>query len=236
MKRLLAFTLIALLPAIDCVAHAQAATPCVETAKFLYVPRVFFNVDIHETFSKAIINIPAKFPNPARTSKVDRPFTMTCKSFKAVATKTSLSITGGTAIANIRRIASENTDGDPDLTQPQAGRIILAYNGYFYYPNIREDWTQERIFFDIKEDKIQVWKDWETDRPFWLKDIVVGVKVNGGPLQPVYFENKVTQIKHDLDDLVEIYTKGEYAEVDYVSINFKTGAVTLRNGVAFPAR
>lgn len=212
-------------------AHAQQKAACSPNVVVKILDRIFWGT-FDEGLGEAIIAVPAKFPNPASTKTINKPFLMACPNFSIRTDANSIKVTGG--IHHIKKLIGYWPEGDPDLTSAVRGRILLAHEGRFRYPSIREEWSSERIYMDFVGGKLRVEAEDYID-PF-LKNQVIGARVNGGKLLPVYFDGVVTQIPHGSRDRVEIYLKGEEVQMDYIDINFKAGTITIRNGVPFPKK
>lgn len=190
------------------------------------------------TVAVAHIARTAVFPNPASAVDIGVPYTMKCPKFTASATLHNFTISG--RLADIwPRLAASQPDGDPDLDRSEytPGKVNIYFDGQFDYPNIREDWSQEGISAVVRQGRLVFEAEGYPD--IYFKQAIIGARVNGGKLQPVWFDKKLTQVKHGPRDVVEIYTNdgdGNLADVRYMKIDFDRGVVTLRNDVPFPSK
>ena len=211
------------------IALAQSVVPCSENALFQVDDR---QVWLHDSFIRAIIIVPARFPNPATSEIIIKPFQMKCRTFVAKTSNSEFRISGDVR-QNFRRLISVWKEGHPDNSKVIPGRVVFVFHGDFTYPNIRKNWSQERIYLDLVKDKLVFFHDNNVGR---IKNDVVAVRINGGSLKPVFFDNKVTQIKFGSIDLLEFYLKGGNVQFDYMSLNFKRNIITIRNGIDFPSK
>lgn len=209
---------------------AQKSIPCVSSTRFQIVDQTFWS--IMDTSVEAHYTIPAQFPKPAVSKKVNIPFTMKCPGFTAVSKKGDFTLMGDVG-KNFQKLISFWHEGDPDTTSYIPGMVDLGYYGYFTYANIREDWNQERLALSLTGGRLKL--SYEGYQVF-LKDLIVGYRINSGSLQPAYFENKLSQIKHGPRDIVEIYVKGEEAQLSYLKIDFKNQKIIVRHQTSFPSK
>jgi hypothetical protein len=188
--------------------------------------KVSFDInDMNESFNRQIVTAmtttPGVFPNPSKTEFIDVPFVMTCPSFTASSVNDSFSITGD-VLQNFKRLRGSS------------GGISLLYVYGWKYPSIREGFWSNGVSIRIQNNKFVVESDDEYN--VWFRDAVVAVRLNGGPLKPVYFEGKVTQIQHGPKDLIQLYLKGSDRQFDYLVLDLKKGYINVQNGVEFPSQ
>ena len=134
----------------------------------------------------------------------------------------------------IKLITPPFRDGEVDPEVPPR-RFVLAYDNDYIYPNIQVDYFQQRLSAELRNGRLFFNYDGETYQ-ILFDDLTVGAKVNGGPLQPIFFQKKISQIKHDGNDKIEVFLKGDPIAFDYVMFDFAKGTILIKNGVPFPKK
>ncbi len=212
--------------------HAQSKLECYENTLFQIGDRTLWDSAIHEPVAIAVLNFPARFPNPASKKEIEESFVMKCPSFTARRVKDTFTITGNVQ-QNLGRLINYWFEGNPDQLQKKQGRINLLFSGDFRFPDAREGWSQRRVYMELANGKLVVSYETSLAR---FKNQVVAVRINGGALKPVVFDSKITQIRYGSSDLLEFYISGSDASFDYMALNFKRGIITVQNGVKFPSK
>ncbi|WP_019008942.1 hypothetical protein [Deinococcus aquatilis] len=230
MKKLLVFSLLSFFAS---TAQAQRTIPCNANALVTYASKGGLQSGLDDVFSSLLVYYPASFPNKASTKFVSGPLTMKCPTYTISSTKNSIRV-DGLIDKTIKLITPPFRDGEVDSEVPKR-RFVLAFSSDYIYPNIYQDYFQQRLSLEINSGKLNLKYDGETYQSLF-DDLVLGAKVNGGPLQPVFFQNKVTQVKHDGNDKIEFFLKGESAAFDYVSVDLGKNIIQMKNGVPFPSK
>ncbi|WP_407543811.1 hypothetical protein Q0M94_28425 (plasmid) [Deinococcus radiomollis] len=190
------------------------------------------------SFAPAKITTPAVFPKPASSTEVGVPYTMTCPKFKAESGKDFLTINGDVQTMWGHLLASQS-DGDPDTHGPTLGKVLLLSFEGFRYKSIRQDWYQNNVYADFVNGRLTVHTEGYPEVAF--KQGVIGARVNGGKLQPIWFnQHLVGQVKYRPGDVVELYVTSNdtvfVQEFKYMLLDFKKGLLSVRNDVPFPSK
>ncbi len=214
-------------------ASAQKVVPCTPGALIGYTTKELISADIEPSINSLIVYYPASFPNEAKTKLISGPLSMKCPTYSVSSTTTSMRIDG--PLSKTFSLLSPNFKvGEMDSEKP-ASQLLLAYSGDWIYPNIREDWIMQLLSAELKNGKLTFFNDGDTYQ-ILFNNLVIGAKVNGGPLQPVFFKKTLTQIKHDSNDRIELFVKGDAAVFDYMMIDLGKSIIQIKNGIAFPAQ
>ncbi len=213
-------------------AGAQQIVPCDKQVRFGYrsLDLISFDRGNEIVLASAYLTTPAKFPDPAKTDYVVLPYEYNCNGVVASSTHDEFKIEG--PISKILPLVVSPFRGDGGSFEATPNAIVLAYAGGYVYPNIRQDWYQARVFFTLDNGQIKL-----AYEPYGklLDQVAIGVKVDGGDIQPLFFNNTLTPVKANSGSLVEMFLKGEHRAFDYIGLDFGRGVITIRNGVPFPA-
>lgn len=214
------------------VLAAPKSIPCAGNLDFSYNDPTMMEISGDRVPVSLFITFPAKFPNPEQKKYITEPYTIKCKNFTATADSTTFKMTGNiyTTIKQVSAPFKEN-EGEYDAIP---GKMVLVYEGDFVYPNLQQDWYQDRVFFTLHKNQLKF--EMEGSGTL-IKDDVVGYRVNKGAIKPIWFTGNLTNtVTFKSTDLLEIFVKGEHRGLDYLALDFKNNTLTIKVGVPFPSK
>ncbi|ULH17410.1 hypothetical protein MF271_19000 (plasmid) [Deinococcus sp. KNUC1210] len=206
-------------------AEAVKVLPCLQTTIFQISARG--DGGGASVIASARVDHPAVFPKQAYTTATTTPYRMTCPTFTATATAHVLTMTGNMQ-AIWQHLKARN--GDP-------GTLHFFFDSGYIYPEIQEEPFMAVVEASLVKGKLHFDADGLSSL---FSTEVIGARVNGGALKPVWFQGNRSQVKYDPTDIVEIYAKrGEGTlnyppQIRYLRIDFKHGVLTIRDDVPFP--
>ncbi len=104
------------------------------------------------------------------------------------------------------------------------------YSSGYKYPSIKEGFFFNAVNLVVDANAISA-----RTVSWYGTDAVVAARVNGGALQPLYFDGKVSSIPYTRGDVIELYSKGIGAQWGQITLDTGTDTVRFKRKAAFPA-
>ncbi|GGN32433.1 hypothetical protein GCM10010842_09110 [Deinococcus daejeonensis] len=176
---------------------------------------------------------PAQFPNVEKREYIVQPFATKCGDVEISSDRNTLTLTGPIAQSMALLTSPYRGKGGGDADKDS---ITLAFNGRYYYPNLRQDWSQDRVLlnYDRAANAFALVFEKSIFTEIYMKEDVVGARLDGGPLLPVFFAGKYTPQDVTNAKIIEIYAKGKSAAFTYMKLDRTAQVIEFKNDVAFP--
>jgi hypothetical protein len=203
----------------------------------------------------------AHFPNPAQGFRSYAPFDLTCDGLSIHLGENQLSVRGASLDAVLAKLEADGEYGKVLQgfydSKPGSGYDFWAggastFRGYIplvHIPSRTDYYKDSDLLLSVVDNHLELGiarksgDEGLTDS----RDIVIGIKVDNGPMTPLLFENDITSVQLPETGTLDLFVKQYGAEkldfgqkddilVAYVSFNAAAKTISIFHTAPFPAQ